>query len=151
MQVLRHSEGLYSQLLRASFSEFVVAERVTGRMGGRARSRKPVMNGVTFNADFYNAGHAIQVQPVDHASYLGTTKLGQDIYPLLRVHLHTPKEHTGESIACSYFSLEDDIVHDTRSVDDMIEHVLSTTGEHRRIRLCVDVCLKTRMKSHLEL
>jgi hypothetical protein len=33
----------------------------------------------------------------------------------------------------------------------MIEHVLSTTGEHRRIRLCVDVCLKTRMKSHLEL
>jgi hypothetical protein len=94
------------------------------------------MNGVTFNADFYNAGHAIQVQPVDPASYLITTKLGKDIYPLLRAHLHTPREHTGESIAAAISVIEDDIVHDTRSVDDMIEHVLSTTGEHRRIRLC---------------
>ena len=42
----------------------------------------------------------------------------------------------GESTACSYFSLKDDIVHDTRSVDDMIDHVLSTTEEHRRNCLC---------------
>lgn len=58
-----------------------------------------VMNGVTFNwkpftADFYNTGHAIQVQPVDSSTYSGTTKLGKDSYPLLQAHLHTPSEHT---------------------------------------------------------
>lgn len=42
----------------------------------------------------------------------------------------------GESAVCSYFSLKDDIVHDTRSVDDMINHVLSTTEEHRRNCVC---------------
>jgi class 3 adenylate cyclase len=38
----------------------------------------------------------------------------------------------GESAACSYYSLKEDLVLDTRSVDDMINHVLSTTEEHRR-------------------
>jgi class 3 adenylate cyclase len=42
----------------------------------------------------------------------------------------------GESAVCSYFSLKDDIVHDTRSVDDMINHVLRTTEVHRRNCVC---------------
>lgn len=61
--------------------------------------KTPVMNGVSFNwkpftADFYNTGHAIQVQPVDASTYSGTTKLGKDSYPLTQAHLHTPSEHT---------------------------------------------------------
>jgi carbonic anhydrase len=59
----------------------------------------PIMNGITFNwkpftADFYNTGHAIQVQPVDATIYSGTTKLGKTSYPLLQAHLHTHGEHT---------------------------------------------------------
>lgn len=58
-----------------------------------------VLNGLTnnwkpFTADFYNTGHAIQVQPVDASTYKGTTKVGKDVYPLLQAHLHAPSEHT---------------------------------------------------------
>lgn len=61
--------------------------------------KTPILNGLTFNwkpftADFYNTGHAVQVQPVDPKSYKGTTKVGKDVYPLLQAHLHTPSEHT---------------------------------------------------------
>lgn len=61
--------------------------------------KTPVMNGVTFNwkpfqADFFNTGYAIQVQPVDASAYSGKTKLGKDSYPLLQAHLHSPSEHT---------------------------------------------------------
>lgn len=61
--------------------------------------KEPILNGLAFNwkpfaADFYNTGHAIQVQPVDPKVYKGTTKVGKDIYPLLQAHLHTPSEHT---------------------------------------------------------
>jgi carbonic anhydrase len=61
--------------------------------------RTPVLNGLTFNwkpfaADFFNTGHAIQVQPVASAAYTGTTKVGKDSYPLVQAHLHTPSEHT---------------------------------------------------------
>lgn len=38
----------------------------------------------------------------------------------------------GQSTAAPYFSLDDDIVRDTRSVDEIIAQVLSTTEEHRR-------------------
>ena len=61
--------------------------------------KAPVLNGLAFNwkpftADFYNTGHAIQVQPVEASAYRGTTKVGKDIYPLVQAHLHTPSEHT---------------------------------------------------------
>jgi class 3 adenylate cyclase len=38
----------------------------------------------------------------------------------------------GQSTVGSYYSLQDEIVRDTRSVDEMIAQVLSTTEEHRR-------------------
>lgn len=44
-----------------------------------------------FNADFFNSGHAIQVQPVD--SYDGFTKVARESFELIQAHIHTPSEH----------------------------------------------------------
>lgn len=42
----------------------------------------------------------------------------------------------GQATISNCFSLHDDVVRDTRTVDEMIEQVLSTTEEHRRNCLC---------------
>lgn len=45
-----------------------------------------------FTADFFNSGHAIQVQP--SGSYNGFIKNGRETYALIQAHIHTPSEHT---------------------------------------------------------
>lgn len=80
------------------YAECAIGTRQTPLDIADAR-RTPVLNGLTFNwkpfaADFFNTGHAIQVQPVTPIAYSGTTKVGKDSYPLVQAHLHTPSEHT---------------------------------------------------------
>ncbi len=41
--------------------------------------------------DFFNSGHAAQVNLSD--AYKGYLKIGQNKYPLIQFHLHTPSEH----------------------------------------------------------
>ena len=41
---------------------------------------------------FYNSGHAVQVNAPD--DYTGSVAIGQDSYPLIQFHFHTPSEHT---------------------------------------------------------
>ncbi|NBS16694.1 MAG: family 3 adenylate cyclase [Gammaproteobacteria bacterium] len=43
-----------------------------------------------------------------------------------------PLQLKGQATSSPYFSLEDEMTHDMRSVDEMLEQVLSTTEEHRR-------------------
>ena len=41
--------------------------------------------------DFFNSGHAAQVNLTD--AYKGYLKIGQDKYPLIQFHFHAPSEH----------------------------------------------------------
>ncbi len=43
-----------------------------------------------------------------------------------------PLQLKGQATSSPYFSLEDEITHDMRSVDEILEQVVSTTEEHRR-------------------
>lgn len=72
-----------------------------------------ILNGLSVNwqsfpADFFNTGHAIQVQPNPGAPNAGTLKIGQDVYPLIQMHIHAPGEH---SVNGSLYSAEIHFVH----------------------------------------
>jgi carbonic anhydrase len=41
--------------------------------------------------DFFNSGHAIQVNT--STNYKGQLKIGNDLYPLIQYHFHAPSEH----------------------------------------------------------
>ena len=43
-----------------------------------------------------------------------------------------PFQLKGQATSSPYFTLQDEIIHDMRSVDEILEQVLSTTEEHRR-------------------
>ena len=43
-----------------------------------------------------------------------------------------PLQLKGQATSSPYFSLKDDLVRDMRSVDGILDQVLSTTEEHRR-------------------
>lgn len=45
----------------------------------------------TDTPDFYNSGHAVQVNPSEN--YKGTLSIGKDVYPLTQFHFHAPSEH----------------------------------------------------------
>lgn len=80
------------------YAECAIGNKQTPVDIGNA-AKTPLINGLSFNwkpftADFYNTGHAIQVQPVEATGYKGTTKVGKDVYPLVQGHLHAPSEHT---------------------------------------------------------
>lgn len=84
--------------LNYPYAECAIGARQTPVDIGTA-VKTPIMNAPSFNwqpfaADFYNTGHAIQVQPADATTYTGTTKIGRDVYPLVQAHLHSPSEHT---------------------------------------------------------
>lgn len=53
----------------------------------------PSIKWKTFQADFYNNGHSVQVQPTEDADESGTLWVGKDIYPLVQLHVHSPAEH----------------------------------------------------------
>lgn len=72
-----------------------------------------ILNGLTVNwqsfpADFFNTGHAIQVQPYAGNLNAGTLKIGKDVYPLIQMHVHAPGEH---SVNGALYSAEIHFVH----------------------------------------
>lgn len=72
-----------------------------------------ILNGLSVNwqsfpADFYNTGHAIQVQPYAGDLNAGTLKIGKDVYDLIQTHIHTPGEH---SVNGALYSAEIQFVH----------------------------------------
>ena len=61
-----------------------------------------------FQADFFNSGHAVQVQPLDPKTYPGTLSIGRDVYPLVQFHFHSPSEHV---VGTKHFAAELHYVH----------------------------------------
>jgi carbonic anhydrase len=63
-------------------------------LGGeiKAKSLNKVLPKYTQDTpDFYNSGHAVQVNT--SSGYKGILKIGQDEYPLIQYHFHSPSEH----------------------------------------------------------
>lgn len=56
--------------------------------------------------DFFNSGHAVQVN--SSSAYKGVLKIGDDLYPLIQYHFHSPSEH---SIGTKTFPAELHFVH----------------------------------------
>ncbi|MFN5745654.1 MAG: carbonic anhydrase [Methylococcaceae bacterium] len=64
---------------------------LTGNPPTRRLNRIKLNYGVGYPI-FYNNGHVAQVNSSD--SYSGTVSVGNDVYPLIQFHMHSPSEHT---------------------------------------------------------
>ena len=99
------------------------------------------LNGMTFDwkpfkADFFNTGHAIQVQPVDANHYSGHTRIGRQRYPLLQAHLHAPGEHT---LNGQKYDAEMHFVHIRDDGQIVVVGLLLETGQaNEQIQLMLD-------------
>jgi len=79
-----------------------------------------------FKADFYNNGHAVQVQPLKPGDDAGTLSIGRDDYPLIQFHFHTPSEHV---IGAKQFAAELHFVHIREDGRKAVVGVLIEKGE----------------------
>lgn len=74
--------------------------------------------------DFFNSGHAVQVNSSDN--YKGRLTIGNDLYPLIQYHFHAPSEH---QIGVKTFPAELHLVHIREDGKIAVLGVLLEEGE----------------------
>ena len=57
-----------------------------------ARLNRPNPRYIPGTPIFYNTGYSVQVNTEE--GYLGSVAIGNDVYPLIQFHFHSPSEHT---------------------------------------------------------
>ncbi len=62
-----------------------------------ARLNRPTPRYVPSTPTFYNTGYAVQVNMEE--GYAGSVAVGNDVFPLIQFHFHTPSEHTINGVA----------------------------------------------------
>lgn len=141
------------------YAECAVGSRQSPMALSNRSDRLPMeavkLDWLPFQADFFNPGHALQVQPAQRGDPSGRLKIGRASYPFIQLHVHSPSEHSlegrryegevhfvhvradGELVVVAVFL---EIGKENPAIEQMLQNEPNTPGEatHHPTRLFFD-------------